>query len=60
MDNILALQHNKPLPATNAILNKAMPDEYTNYENIILVYIRNLHLGVIALNIINISVTAKN
>ena len=37
-----------------------MPDVQTNYENITLHYIRNLHLGAIDLNIINISVTAKN
>ena len=54
------LQHNKPLPPTNAILKKAMPDVKTNYENITLHYIRNLHIGAIVLNIINISVTAKN
>ena len=39
---------------------KAMPDASTNYENITLHHIRNLHLGAIVLNIINISVTAKN
>ena len=42
------------------ILEKAMPDASTNYENITLHHIRKLHLGAIVLNIINISVTVKN
>ena len=56
MDNILT--NNKPLPPTNAILNT----QWQMHKQIMktLHYIRNLHIGAIVLNIINISVTAMN